>query len=46
MKKGFFKTFAKFIGKHLCWSVFFNKVAYYEEYPRMLLLHELHIFPF
>ena len=26
-KKGALKNFAKFIGKHLCWSVFFNKVA-------------------
>ena len=26
-KKGVFKHFAKFIGKHLCHSFFFNKVA-------------------
>ena len=27
VKKGVFKNFAKFIGKHLCQSLFFNKVA-------------------
>ena len=27
VKKGAFKNFAKFTGKHLCQSVFFNKVA-------------------
>ena len=27
MKIGVFKTFAKFTGKHLCQSLFFNKVA-------------------
>ena len=26
-KKGFLRNFAKFIGKHLCQSLFFNKVA-------------------
>ena len=26
-KKGVLKNFTKFIGKHLCWSLFFNKVA-------------------
>ena len=26
-KKGAFKNFAKFTGKHLCQSLFFNKVA-------------------
>ena len=26
-KKDFFENFAKFIGKHLCQSLFFNKVA-------------------
>ena len=26
-KKGVLKYFAKFIGKHLCQSLFFNKVA-------------------
>ena len=26
-KKGFLKNFAKFIGKHLCQSLVFNKVA-------------------
>ena len=26
-KKGAFKNFAKFLGKHLCKSLFFNKVA-------------------
>ena len=26
-KKGFFKNFAKFTGKHLCQSLFFNKVS-------------------
>ena len=26
-KKGFLKNFAKFTGKHLCQSPFFNKVA-------------------
>ena len=25
IKKGFHKNFAKFTGKHLCWSLFFNK---------------------
>ena len=27
VKKGVFKNFAKFTGKHLCQSLFFNKVA-------------------
>ena len=27
MKKGFLRNFAKFTGKHLCQSLFFNKVA-------------------
>ena len=27
MKKGVFRNFAKFIGKHLCQSLFFNKVV-------------------
>ena len=27
MKKGVFENFAKFTGKHLCQSLFFNKVA-------------------
>ena len=27
MKKGVLKNFAKFTGKHLCQSLFFNKVA-------------------
>ena len=26
-KKGVLKNFASFTGKHLCWSLFFNKVA-------------------
>ena len=26
-KKGVLKNLAKFIGKHLCWSLFFNRVA-------------------
>ena len=26
-KKVVLKNFAKFTGKHLCWSLFFNKVA-------------------
>ena len=26
-KKGVLKNFANFTGKHLCWSLFFNKVA-------------------
>ena len=26
-KKGVLKNFAKFKGKHLCWSLFLNKVA-------------------
>ena len=26
-KKGFLKNFAKFPGKHLCQSLFFNRVA-------------------
>ena len=26
-KKGFLRNFTKFIGKHLCQSLFFNKVA-------------------
>ena len=26
-KKGFLRNFAKFTGKHLCQSLFFNKVA-------------------
>ena len=27
MKKGFLRNFTKFTGKHLCQSIFFNKVA-------------------
>ena len=27
VKKGVFRNFAKFVGKHLCQSLFFNKVA-------------------
>ena len=27
MKKGLLRNFAKFIGKHLCQSLFFNKIA-------------------
>ena len=27
-KKGILRNFAKFTGKHLCQSLFFNKVAY------------------
>ena len=27
MKKGVLENFAKFLGKHLCQSLFFNKVA-------------------
>ena len=27
MKKGVFRNFTKFTGKHLCQSLFFNKVA-------------------
>ena len=27
MRKGVLRNFAKFIGKHLCQSLFFNKVA-------------------
>ena len=27
VEKGALKNFAKFSGKHLCWSLFFNKVA-------------------
>ena len=27
LKKVFFKNFTKFTGKHLCWSLFFNKVS-------------------
>ena len=27
IKKGVFKNFAKLTGKHLCQSIFFNKVA-------------------
>ena len=27
MKKGVLRNFAKFTGKHLCQSLFFNKVA-------------------
>ena len=26
-KKGVLRNFTKFIGKHLCWSLYFNKVA-------------------
>ena len=26
-KKGFLKSFTKSTGKHLCWSIFFNKVG-------------------
>ena len=25
LKKVFFKNFTKFMGKHLCWILFFNK---------------------
>ena len=27
MEKGVLKNFAKFTGKHLCWSLFFDKVG-------------------
>ena len=27
VKKGVLKNLVKFIGKHLCWSLFYNKVA-------------------
>ena len=27
LKKVFLKNFSKFLGKHLCWSLFFNKVS-------------------
>ena len=27
MKKAFLKHFVEIIGKHLCWGLFFNKVA-------------------
>ena len=27
VKKDVLKNLAKFLGKHLCWSLFFNKVA-------------------
>ena len=27
VKKGVLENFTKFTGKHLCWSLFFNKVA-------------------
>ena len=27
MEKRLFKNFSKFVGKHLCWSLFFYKVA-------------------
>ena len=27
VKKGILKNLAKFSGKHLCWSLYFNKVA-------------------
>ena len=35
MKNWVLKSFAKIIGKHLCQSHFFNKVAYYERYLGM-----------
>ena len=42
-KKGVFKNFAKFTGKHLCWSLFSNKVAGWK--PAMLLKKRLwHMF--
>ena len=31
MKKGVLRNFAKFTGKHLCQSLFFNKVAGFKE---------------
>ena len=32
-KKGVLKNFAKFTGKHLCESLFFNKVAIFNKFP-------------
>ena len=34
-KMGALKNIAKFTGKHLCQSLIFNKVAYYEKYLGM-----------
>ena len=33
-KKRIYKVFANFTGKHLCWSLFFNKVAGWRSYNR------------
>ena len=41
-KKGVLENFAKFIGKHLCLSLFFNKVAGLR--PVTLLKKRLHLF--
>ena len=38
-KQGVFRNFAKFTGKHLCQSLFFNKVA---GRPNQQLANELH----
>ena len=47
IKKAVFKNFAKFIGKHLCWSLFLTELiwilqkslAFFEEHFRWLLLY-------
>ena len=39
-KKGFLRNFEKFTGKHLCQSLFFNKVASLAKFLRTLFLTE------
>ena len=43
MKRGVFRKFAKFKGKHLCQSLFFNEVA--DLTPETLLKKRLWFFP-
>ena len=39
-KKGVLKNFTKFTGEHLCWNLFFDKVAGLR--PKTLLIKRLH----
>ena len=40
MKKAFLKTVALLTGKHLCWSLFLNKVAGLQAFKPATLLKE------
>ena len=43
-KKGFRKHFMIFTGKHLCWALFFNKVAGHQSCNCMKKVTQAHIF--